>query len=443
MNHKFLWGVATSAYQIEGAYNEDGKGLSIWDVYTKEDGKIFQNHNGDIACDHYHRFESDIELLKELGVNAYRFSVSWPRVLPQGAGKVNQKGLDFYNKIIDLLLKADIEPFVTLYHWDLPYELHLKGGFLNNDFSDWFYEYADTISKAFQDRVKFFATFNEPQCVIGGYGTGDFAPRYKVLKLERLRAVHNLLLAHAKAVKAIKSHNNDAKVGLVTCGSAFYPVTANKDNIKVLTQAYQSQYDESSILIYTDPIFWGKYPEKCYSNYPDFYQNINPDDLKLISEPVDYLGINNYEGVPVISDGPNGFKEIQRYDGYPKTDTGWAVEEDGIYWMGRFLYERYQKPIYITENGMANNDWAHLDGRVPDPARIDYLRRHIGKVRQAIKDGVDIRGYFVWSFLDNFEWASGYSKRFGLVHIDYRTQKRTPKDSFYWYRDFIESLKNS
>lgn len=436
---KFLWGTATAAYQIEGAYNEDGKGLSIWDEFSKEPDKIFQNHNGDIACDFYHRFESDIELLKELGINSYRFSISWPRVLPQGTGKVNQKGLDFYNKILDLLLEADIIPFVTLYHWDMPYELNLKGGFLNNDFSDWFCEYTQVILKAFQNKVKYYATFNEPQCIIGlGYGKGEFAPGYKVLQKERLRAAHNLLVSHAKSAQAIKSHNSDIQVGLVTCGTAFYPWQATQKNIQILPLAYQSQYDESSILLYTDPIFLGKYPEQCYREVPEFYDNINPQDLKLISTPVDYLGINNYEGMPVVADDDNGFKIIKRDEGFAKTDMGWAVEEDGLYWLSRFLYERYNKPIYITENGMANNDWVHMDGCVHDPQRIDYLQRYIGKVQQAIKDGIDIRGYFVWSFMDNFEWASGYAKRFGLIHIDYKTQKRTPKDSFYWYKDFIQ-----
>lgn len=442
MNRKFIWGVATSAYQIEGAYKEDGKGLSIWDVFTKEPGKIFQNHNGDAACDHYHKFESDIELLKELGVDSYRFSISWPRILPEGVGRINQKGLDFYKRLVNLLLEAGITPFVTLYHWDLPYELHLKGGFLNDDFSDWFGEYAEAVVKTFKDKISLFATFNEPQCVIGlGYGTGIFAPGYKLPKSEILRAAHNLLLAHAKAVNVIKSHNPSAQAGLVTCGAAFYPVDNKPENIKILPLAYQSQYDELSILLYTDPIFFGKYPEQCYKDYPQFYENIKPQDLKLISTPVDYLGINNYEGVPVEADGENSFKMPIRQYGYPQTSFEWAVEEDCIYWISRFLYERYRKPVYITENGMANNDWVQLDGRVSDPQRIDYLKRYIGKVLQAVKDGVDIRGYFVWSLLDNFEWASGYSKRFGLVHIDYKTQKRSPKESFFWYRDFIKNNK--
>lgn len=440
MDKKFLWGTSTASYQIEGAFKEDGKGLSIWDVFSKEPGKIFQNNNGDIACDFYHRFESDIRLIKDLNVNAYRFSISWPRILPQGIGKVNQKGLDFYKRIVDLLLDANITPFVTLYHWDMPYELHLKGGFINNEFSDWFSEYTYTVMQALKDRVKFFATFNEPQCIISlGYDTGIFAPGYKVNKNELLRAVHNLLLSHAKSVQVIKSYNKDAQVGLVTCGSAYYPYQENQENIKALSKAYESQYNEDSVLIYTDPIFFGRYPEQCYKNYPEFYEKIDPNDLKLISTPVDYLGINNYEGVPIASDGNDGYKIVQRPDGYPKTDTEWAVEEDCIYWISRYLYERYNKPIYITENGIANNDWVHLDGGVHDPARIDYLQRYIGKVQKAIKDGIDIRGYFVWSLMDNFEWASGYSRRFGLVHIDYKTQKRTPKDSYYWYRDFIKN----
>ncbi|HEY8443910.1 MAG TPA: GH1 family beta-glucosidase [Clostridia bacterium] len=435
----FLWGVSTAAYQIEGAFDEDGKGLSIWDVFTKQPGKIYHDHNGDRACGHYYHLESDIELIKELGVNAYRFSISWPRVLPEGIGKANQKGLDFYKKLVDLLLKADITPFVTLYHWDMPYELHLKGGLLNNDFSNWFSEYAETILKTFKGKVKFFSTFNEPQCVIGlGYGAGLFAPGYKLPKSEISRCVHNLLLSHGKAVKIIKDYDSSAQAGIVTCGAAFYPVDNAQSNIDIVPLAYQSQYDENSILLYTDPIMFGKYPAQCYKENPDLYDNINPDDLKIISTPIDYLGINNYEGVPVEADG-DGFKVAQRPWGYPKTDFDWAVEEESIYWISKYLYERYKKPIYITENGIANNDWIHLDGRVHDAQRIDYLERYIGKVKQAISDGVDIRGYFVWSLMDNFEWANGYSKRFGLVHIDYTTLKRTPKDSYYWYKEYIKS----
>lgn len=442
VKNDFFWGTATASFQIEGAAYEDGKGLSVWDVFCKQPDKIFQNHNGDIACDHYHRYEDDLKLLKDLGVNAYRFSLSWPRILPQGTGKVNQKGLDFYKKIIDLLLKYDITPFLTLYHWDMPYELHKKGGFLNREFSDWFFEYTDIVSQTFKDTVKHYITFNEPQCVIGlGYGNGLFAPGYSILKNEIYCAVHNLLLSHGKAVQAVRSNVKDADIGIVTCGNAFYPAARTAQNIAAAKEMLQNRYDESSMVIYTDPIHLGKYPAVCYQKYPEFFENISQNDLKIISSPVDFLGINNYEGLPVIADDSGRPRKFIRPAGYPITDTGWAVEEEGIYWLSRFCYELYKKPIYITENGMAGNDWIHLDGKVHDPARIDYLSRYIAKVKEAIQDGIDIRGYFVWSLMDNFEWSSGYSKRFGLIHVDYSTQKRTPKDSYYWYRDFISKEK--
>lgn len=434
----FLWGAATAAYQIEGAAYEDGKGLSVWDMFCKQPNKIFQNHNGDIACDHYHKYEEDIKLIKDLGVNSYRFSLSWPRILPEGTGKVNQKGLDFYKKIIDLLLKYDIKPFLTLYHWDMPYELHKKGGFLNSDFSDWFFQYTDIISKTFYDTVKHYITFNEPQCVIGlGYGNGLFAPGCKILTTELYTAIHNLLLSHGKAVQAVRNNVLDAKVGLVTCGNAYYPAVRTPKNIVAAQQMLQNQLHESSMVIYTDPIYLGRYPSLCYQKYPEIFENISQSDMKIISSPVDFLGINNYEGLPILADELGNPKEFIRPNGYPITHTDWAVEEEAIYWLSRLCYERYKKPIYITENGMAGDDWVHLDGQVHDPARIDYLKRYISKVKEAISDGIDIRGYFVWSLMDNFEWASGYSKRFGLIHIDYETQKRTPKDSYYWYRDFL------
>ena len=434
----FLWGTATAAYQIEGAAYEDGKGLSVWDMFCKQPNKIFQDHSGDIACDHYHKFEQDLKLIKDLGVNSYRFSLSWPRILPEGTGKINQKGLDFYKKIIDMLSKFDITPFLTLYHWDMPYELHKKGGFLNSDFSDWFLQYSDIISKTFQDSVKNYITFNEPQCVIGlGYGNGLFAPGYKIPKPELFSAVHNLLMSHGKAVQAVRSNVKDAKIGIVTCGNAYYPAVRSSQNIAAAQKMFENEFDESSIVVYTDPIHLGQYPSLCYQKYPQIFDNISQSDMKIISSPVDFLGINNYEGMPVIADETGNPKHFKRHDGYPITHTDWAVEEECIYWLSRFCYERYKKPIFITENGMAGNDWIHLDGQVHDPARIDYLKRHIGKVKEAIDDGIDIRGYFVWSLMDNFEWSSGYSKRFGLIHIDYETQKRTPKDSYYWYRDFL------
>ena len=435
----FKWGVATAAYQIEGAADADGKGLSIWDVFSKESSKVSLGDNGDIACRHYEKYKEDIGLIKNLGVNAYRFSISWPRIMPDGFGKVNQKGLDFYSRLTDNLLKNNIEPFATLYHWDMPYELHKKGGWLNRDIAAHFGEYTETVTRALGDRIKNYMTFNEPQCIIeGGYLSGWNAPGYRLSEIETLYATHNLLLSHGYAVRAIRKNAAGSRIGFVSCGNANYPEKNTVQDIEAARKATFDSFGAASLSLYNDPVFLGRYPDSYNKKYPEFYGSISKSDMELISQDIDYCCQNNYEGIPVRA-AKSGFEVCKRKTGYATTNTGWALDENGIYWITKFLYERYKKPIMITENGVCCHDWISLDGKVHDPNRIDYLERYLGKIKQAINDGVDIQGYFIWSLMDNFEWASGYSKRFGLVYVDYETMQRTPKDSYYWYKEFLKT----
>ncbi len=442
----FLWGAATSAYQIEGAWNEDGKGLSIWDTFCQRPGNIKNGDSGRVACDHYHRFREDVALMKELGLPAYRFSVSWPRILPEGIGQVNQKGIDFYSALIDELLKNDIEPVMTLYHWDLPEALQCKGGWLNDDSSDWFAEYAQVIAQYFGDRVKKFITFNEPLCVIGrGYDWGNFAPGYRVSPRQLLRAAHNLLLAHGKAVTALRDGcSKDVKIGLTANFGSYYPVdpTSQADIEAARTLTFQMTGTPSDWIgqasWWFDPIVFGRYPELTLEqqrSLPTGWEK----DLQIISAPTDFIGINLYHGRPTTVDASGVPVTKGLGVGRLRTAPGWPITPEALGYACRFLYERYHMPIYVTENGMACHDSVALDGKVHDPNRQEFLHRYLLSLKQTIEAGTDVAGYFVWSLLDNFEWASGYNDRFGLIHIDYATQKRTVKDSAFWYADVIRT----
>lgn len=441
----FTFGTATASYQIEGAAFEDGKGLSIWDVSSHHPGNVFGGHNGDAACDHYHRFAGDIALMKELGADAYRFSLSWPRILPDGTGAPNEKGLDFYDRLIDGLLEAGIEPYITLYHWDLPYELYKRGGFLNRDIAGWFGEYAGLVASRYSDRVKNWITINEPQCIVDlGMHVGAHAPYVKLPMCDVLEAAHNLLRSHGKAVQAIRAAaKQPAWIGFVSADLPKVPKTDSKADIEAArAEMFRSDMDSMfNAAWWMDPVFLGKYPEDGVKFHGENMPEIRQGDMELISQPIDFYGTNIYTGRIIAAGEDEKPAEAEFAWGYPLTDMGWPVVPETLYWGPRFLYERYKKPVYITENGLACMEWVCEDGKVHDIMRIDFLSRYLKQLSQACDDGVDVRGYFHWSLMDNFEWSYGYSKRFGLVHANYETFERTPKDSFDWYRDFIRSHK--
>ena len=444
-SENFVWGAATSAYQIEGAVKEDGKGEHIWDVYVKEPGHIYGGHNGNSACDHYHRFREDVSIMKEIGIMAYRFSIDWSRVLPEGFGSVNESGIVFYDSLIDELLKNGIEPYITLHHWELPYEIYKRGGWMNPQIVEWFGEYARLIAGRFSDRVTHFFTLNEPQCFVGlGYLTGDHAPGIKAPLRDTFEMAHNALKAHGRAVQMLRQYGKQKlTVGYApTCGMC-YPETEKAEDIEAARQALfaVNQDDQNwtwNVSWWSDPVLLGNYPEEGLKRYEPYLPRITDEDMKLIAEPIDVYGQNIYNG-RCIRMGRDGMpEEVKRCEGFPKTAVLWPVTPEALYWGPRFLYERYRKPIYITENGMSCHDVVSIDGKVHDPNRTDFLARYLKELKRAAGE-IDLRGYFHWSLMDNFEWEKGYSERFGLVYVDYQTQKRMKKDSAYWYQDVIRS----
>lgn len=438
MVHKFpedfVWGTATAAYQIEGAANEDGRGESIWDRFSHIPGNIWNNQNGDVACDHYHRYKEDVQILKELGVKGYRFSISWPRVIPDGTGKVNQKGIDFYDNLIDELLKQGIQPFVTLYHWDLPQALQYKGGWTNRDTTDYFAEYAQQMFEQYGDRVKYWITHNEPWCTAFlGHAIGVHAPGLKDFSAALL-AAHNVLLSHGKAVKVFRELNIAGQIGITLNLTPAYPASEDEKDLRaaMVSDGFSNRW-------FLDPIFKGQYPEDMMKVFETFAKKpeIQEGDLKLISSNIDFLGINYYtrnlvKYNPAAQFGVETLKPEGQY-----TDMEWEVYPQGLYdLLVRIKKDYGDIDLYITENGAAFKDVVE-NGQIEDIDRLDYLKKHFEKAAEAIKDGVKLKGYFVWSLMDNFEWAFGYSKRFGLIYVDYETQKRFWKKSALWYKDVI------
>ena len=429
----FVWGAATASYQIEGAWNLDGKGPNIWDEFTHQPGKISDNSTGDTACDHYHLYKQDVKLMAELGLKAYRFSISWSRILPEGTGRVNQKGIDFYNNLIDELLKYNITPFVTLYHWDLPYALYLKGGWLNPESADWFQEYSRLIAENFGDRVKNFITFNEPSVFMGcGYSQGSHAPGVQLGNRDLLRIGHNIHVAHGKAVYELRKAVPDAKIGITLATQPKVPVSPADEQ-----SAYDAYFYAGmggffwGMNYWLDPIVFGKYPQQLLDEAGDLFPTVTDEELKLISQKIDFIGLNIYEA--------QYQGDYNRTPGTAHTELNWDVYPDALKWGIILNYKRYKLPIYITENGMSAHDWVSLDGKVHDPNRIDFLHRYLRGLKEAADQGCQIDGYFQWSFMDNFEWAKGYNPRFGIVYVDYKTLERIPKDSAYWYKQVIES----
>ena len=441
----FLWGTATAAYQIEGAANEDGRGSSVWDDFCKRSGATFQGHSGDVACNHYHRFEQDVALMAELGIRNYRFSVSWPRVLPNGDGAVNAKGLGFYDRLVDCLLAHNIRPFLTLYHWDLPSALFRRGGWLNPESISWFEAYAEVVGRALGDRVKDIATFNEPQCFIGGgLLEGFHAPGLRLGDAQCIPAAHNVLMAHGSAARKLREVVPGLRLGWAPCAQPKSPATESAADIEAARKAY-FQIDSSpsnwcfSPSWWSDPVMLGCYPEDGLSAFGQYLPKGFEKDLPLIHEKPALFGQNIYDGRIVRATENGGFELLPLPVGQPRTANEWPVTPEALRWGPRFLWERYHTPILITENGLSTTDWVSVDGKVHDPNRIDFMARYLPQLRLAMDDGAEIAGYFAWSLLDNFEWARGYSDRFGLVHVDYQTQERIPKDSAYWYRDLIRS----
>lgn len=441
----FVWGAASSSYQIEGAAFEGGKGLNVWDIFAKE-GNCYERQTGNVACDHYHRYKEDIAIMKEMGVKAYRLSIDWARVLPEGVGRVNEEGIAFYNSVIDECIAAGIEPFITLFHWELPYELHKRGGWLNPECVEWFSDYAALMAERYSDRVKRFITFNEPQCFIGlGYLSGVHAPGLKCSITDTFHMTHNVLKAHGMAVKKLREHaKGEILVGYApTCGMA-YPATESPEDIEA-TKKYLFSFHEEinnwtwNVTWFSDPVFLGKYPEDGLKLFADYLPEITAEDMELISQPLDFMCENIYNAV-MIKAGKDGNPEyVGRKPGFGKTAINWPITPEGLYWGPRFLCERYKLPLYISENGMSCHDVVSLDGKVHDPNRIDFLARYIKCLKRAAEEGYDIAGYFLWSNMDNFEWSNGYNERFGIVYVDFETQERIIKDSGHWYRHVIET----
>jgi beta-glucosidase len=434
---RFLWGAATSAYQIEGYPLADGAGPSIWERFSHTPGRVVNNHTGDIATDHYHRYAADVNLMAELGLTAYRFSIAWPRILPQGTGRVNAAGIAFYDKLIDTLLAKNIAPMVTLYHWDLPEALDARGGWLNRNIADWFAEFAHVAFRAFDDRVPKWVTLNEPWVVMdGGYVSNVLAPGNGTFRDAPI-VTHNLLRAHGSAVQAYRADGKH-EIGLVVNLEPKYPASSSADDIAATARA-----DAYMNRQYLDPVFLGKYPAELLELYGDAMPKIPASDWPLIQTQFDFLGINYYSR-SVVRDAPGDLPlnvARVRQTGNVHTEMDWEVFPAALTRVLIWIKDRYgNRPMYVTENGAAFDDPAHtIDGRIDDPLRVSYFREHLRAAHDAIAQGVDLRGYFAWSLLDNFEWSYGYGKRFGIVHVDFDTLERTPKASARFYAEVIRS----
>lgn len=432
----FIWGAATSAYQIEGAWNEDGKGPSIWDTFCRIPGKIRNGDTGDVAADHYHRWEEDVKIMAELGLKAYRFSISWPRIFPEGVGEVNRKGLDFYSRLVDKLLAHGIEPFVTLYHWDLPQALQDKGGWPSRDTAYAFARYAETVASELGDRVSFWITHNEPfVAAIIGHFTGEHAPGLQD-PVAAFSAAHHLLLSHGLAVQAIRAAaSRKPEVGIVLNLHPVHPASPSEED-----RLAARRLDGVINRMFLDPVLKGKYPEDMLELFGFLLPEIRPGDMETISVPIDFIGINYYTRSVARFDPE--FPLIQVSQVHPEGNEYsqmWEIYPPGIYEIVVRVWKDYNPPsIFLTENGVPVPDGVDFDGRVRDERRIRYLRNHLIHLHRAISEGAPVRGYFVWSLLDNFEWAYGYSMRFGLVYVDYPTQKRIIKDSGRWYAQVIK-----
>jgi beta-glucosidase len=434
----FVWGASTSSYQIEGAVDVDGRGQSIWDVFSHTPGRVKGGDTGDVACDHYHHWVEDIELLARGGFAAYRFSTAWPRILPAGAGAIEQRGLDFYERLVDGLLARDITPWLCLYHWDLPQALQNDGGWLNRDIAEKFADYARVVVKRLGDRVKYWATFNEPNVhALFGYGLGEHAPGIKGLP-SLVAAMHNQNLAHGRAVQVLRSERADLRIGAILSLQRVRPSSASDEDRRA-TERFDAMWNGAGL----DPLVLGAYPAPVAA---DFAPLVADGDLATIHQPLDFLGVNYYAPM-YVADAPQSlfgawFGAVPA--GTPLTAMGWPIDAPGLTEELIGIAKRYgDLDLYVTENGACFDDTVAADGVVHDDERAAYLRAHVAAAQRALAAGVKLRGYFVWSLLDNFEWAEGYRRRFGIIRVDFATLKRTPKASFQWLAEFIAQQRRS
>lgn len=441
----FVWGVASSAYQIEGKEPGDGAGRMIWDTFIEE-GRIADGKNASVTCDHMHRYPEDYKLMRLLGIKAYRFSVNWSRIMPEGTGRVNEKAITLYRNMIASMKENGITPYLTMYHWEFPQALQDQGGWLNEESIQWFGEYATVIAENFSDICEYFVTMNEPECFVGlGHLSGVHAPGKKMSYKDTFQIAHNAMRAHGQAVINLRKHaKQPIKIGYAPTCTMAYPETDRPEDIEAARKVLFSFYNPMdnwtwNVAWFNDPVFLGRYPEAGLEKFKEYLPEITDADMELISQPLDFMGQNIYNGY-IIRAGADGEPEfVPLPDGLPKTAAGWPVNPECLYWGIKFIYDRYKMPIYLTENGMSCHDIVSEDGKVHDPNRITFLDRYLSALQCANDEGVDIRGYFLWTFLDNFEWEKGFSERFGIVHVDFKTLKRTVKDSAYWYQDVIES----
>lgn len=439
----FLWGVASSSYQIEGGWNQDGKGPSIWDTYTHTAGNIKDGSTGDVACDHVNRYTEDVALIRELGARAYRFSISWPRVMPEGKGRVNAAGVDFYDNLVDALLEVGVMPWPTLFHWDYPQALQDQTGWLLPDAPHWFAEYAQAVVDRLGDRVKHWFTLNEPQVFYwSGHAQAGQAPGLKLPMDEWMIGLKHVLRAHGLAARVLKASGNH-HVSYAPVGICGYPASSSAADIQAARDyTFGKETKERGGWIqrpYLDPVLGNGWPVDWEEMMTGHAVGVSDTELEEMHGPLDSLGLNFYSA-PAIRAGEAGEPvEVPVPPGFPRTAFSWPVTPEGLEWLVRFHHERYGVPVYITENGLASMDWVSEDGAVHDPNRIDFTRRYLRALHAGIEAGADVRGYFHWSVMDNFEWCEGYLQRFGLIHVDYQTQVRTVKDSGKWYRTVCDA----
>lgn len=436
----FVWGIATSSYQIEGAAHTGGKGLGNWDAFAARPGAIYEGHRGDLGCDHHGRLEEDLDLIAGLGVNAYRFSVSWPRVMPEARGTISHEGLGFYDRLVDGLLTRGITPYLTLFHWDAPQAFEVLGGFRNPDAPKWFADYARVVARHLGDRVRHFFTLNEPHAFIeGGLRQGRHAPGLTLPLREVLLAAHHALVAHGASVQVLRAEVRDAWVAMAPVLISGIPASDSPEDVEAARRyTFATQGDGlRATAFWCDPALGLGYPDDFLSLCGDKMPPLADRDLDLIAQPLDAFGCNLYDA-PLVRAGADGLPEVVPYPpGFPRTAFDWPVTPEAHEFGVRFAYERYGLPVLISENGLSARDWMHTDGRVPDPERVDFLLRHLAALERAARSGVPVLGYFHWSLLDNFEWNHGYRERFGMIFVDLATGKRTPKESYHVYRSII------
>jgi beta-glucosidase len=433
----FVWGSATASYQVEGAVKEDGRGVSIWDTFSHIPGKTHNGDTGDVADDSYHRYKEDVALMKDLGLNAVRFSIAWPRVFPTGTGTPNPKGLDFYDRLLDELHKANITPYCTLYHWDLPQALEDRGGWQNHDITKWFADYAGYVAGKLSDRLTHYMTLNEMRSFIdSGYGTTRHAPGAGISKGKLAQASHHAVLAHGMAVQAIRAGaKRPVKVGLAENVTSCVPAIETPENIAATEKAYREENAK-----YMTVIQEGKYTDHYLQSLGADAPKFTPEELKIISSPLDFVGINCYTSTPILADdSPLGYMHPRNPTSYPHMASPWlTIGPEGLRWSPRIAAKLWNiKEIYITENGCSADDVVDAKGRVLDTDRVMFLRQYLTQLQRGISEGAPVKGYFLWSLLDNYEWADGYDKRFGITYVDFKTQKRTPKLSSAFYKNVI------